>query len=117
MKIKMLATSVTEAEEYFLDAEKLIAGNPKQSIWMTYTDPSKQFFVGTWSSEPGKWRISYTEEEYCELLEGESIITDDDGAAVTVTVGDRFVVPRGFTGTWEVVKTTRKTFVIYEQAS
>jgi uncharacterized cupin superfamily protein len=36
---------------------------------------------------------------------------------VTVGPGDRFVMPRGFRGTWEVVEATRKTFVIYQPAA
>jgi uncharacterized cupin superfamily protein len=114
MKLQKLDWSTPQREDYYLPAEKLLIGNPKQSVWMNYTDPTDKFFVGTWFSEIGKWNISYTEEEYCELLEGTSVITDEAGQSVTVTKGDRFVVPRGFTGTWEVVQPTRKTFVIYE---
>ena len=104
-------------EEYFVAPEKLIHGNPKQCAWVQYTDPSGQFFAGEWSSEPGKWRISYTEEEYCHMLEGVSVITDAQGAAGTLRPGDEFVIPRGFTGTWEVVEPTRKRFVIYERGA
>lgn len=114
MTLRLLDENNGDYEEYFLTPEKLLAGNPKQQVWLQYTDPSGKYFVGTWASEPGKWRITYTEEEYCELLEGESVITDREGKAVAVGKGDRFVVPRGFTGTWEVVTPTRKTFVIYE---
>ncbi|MFO6421201.1 cupin domain-containing protein [Hylemonella sp. W303a] len=103
------------SEDYFLAPEKLITGNPKQTLWMHYTDPTKQYFVGVWRSEPGKWRVHYTEEEYCRMLDGVSIITDEWGQAVTVRAGDEFVVPRGFVGTWEVVETTTKRFVIYEK--
>jgi hypothetical protein len=48
------------------------------------------------------------------LLAGVSIITDAAGNAVTVRQGDNFVIPRGFVGTWEVVESTRKIYVIYE---
>lgn len=102
-------------EDYFLAPEKLITGNPKQTLWMHYTDPTKQYFVGVWRSEPGKWRIHYTEEEYCHMLDGVSVITDEAGHAVTVVAGEEFVIPRGFIGTWEVVKTSTKRFVIYEK--
>jgi len=107
-------TPLGAAEEYFLAAEKLITGNPKQSLWNTYTDPSSKFFTGIWQSEPGKWKIHYTEEEYCQILEGTSVLTDASGVAVTVTTGESFVIPRGFDGTWEVLQTTRKIYVIYE---
>jgi len=101
-------------QEYFLPAEKLISGNPKQRVWNHYRDASEKFFAGFWYSEIGKWKICYTEEEYCQILEGTSIITDSDGIAVTVSAGDNLVVPRGFTGTWEVTAPTRKIYVIYE---
>lgn len=62
----------------FVASEKLIAGNPKQMLWLHYTDAQ--------------------------------------GQASTVAAGESFVIPRGFTGTWEVVETTTKRFVIYEPA-
>ena len=102
------------AQEYYLPAEKLLAGNPKQTLWMHYTDASKQFFVGIWRSEPGKWRISYTEEEFCHMLEGVSVVVSDTGQSFTVKAGESFVIPRGFVGTWEVVETSVKRFVMYE---
>lgn len=104
-------------EEYQLPAAKLLQGNPRQTVWMHYTDPTRQFFVGIWRSEPGKWRIAYTEEEYCCILQGRSIITSDSGRSFTLTAGDSFVVPRGFSGTWEVLETTTKRFVLYEAAA
>ena len=103
--------------EYFLPPEKLISGNPKQTVWMHYKDPTSQFFVGLWRSEPGKWRIAYTEQEFCLMLEGSSIVTDQAGRSVTVSAGESFVIPRGFVGTWEVVEPTTKRFVIYEAAA
>jgi uncharacterized cupin superfamily protein len=114
MKIQLTDQEPGEYDEYFLAPDKLLEGNPKQSVWMKYTDSTNRFFVGTWSSEVGKWKISYTEEEYCELLEGRSVIADAAGNSVTVSTGDAFVIPRGFVGTWEVVLPTRKKFVIYE---
>jgi uncharacterized cupin superfamily protein len=62
----------------------------------------------------GKWRICYSEEEYCQILQGTSIIADTAGNAVTVSAGDSVVIPRGFVGTWEVVEPTHKIYVIYE---
>lgn len=104
-------------EEYFLPPEKLISGNPQQTVWMHYTDPTGQFMAGIWRSEPGKWRITYTEEEFCLMLEGTSIVTNEAGESVTVTAGESFVIPRGFVGTWEVVVASTKRFVIYEAAA
>ena len=101
-------------EEYFLPPEKLLEGNPRQTAWVHYTDPTGRFSTGIWHSERGRWKILYTEEEYCQVLEGRSVITDQAGNAITVGAGDEFVIPAGFSGTWEVVEPTRKRFVIYE---
>lgn len=107
----------SSGDEYHLAPDKLMEGNPKQTVWVHYTDPSQQFVVGIWRSEPGKWKITYTEEEYCHMLDGVSIITSQGGHSVTVKAGESFVVPRGFVGTWEVVETSTKRFVIYEANS
>lgn len=105
---------VEPGEVYFLPEHKRIAGNPQQTLWLQYTDPTKQFFVGMWRSEVGKWHVAYTEEEHCHMLEGVSVLTSESGEAVTLRAGDHFVVPRGFAGTWEVVERSTKRFVMFE---
>jgi uncharacterized cupin superfamily protein len=115
MPIQPIEIDRGDYEEYFVAPEKRLEGNPKQQVWLRYTDPSGRFFAGTWASEAGKWKIAYTEEEYCELLEGESVITDASGNSQRVSAGDRFVIPRDFTGSWEVVRARKKIFVIYEK--
>lgn len=104
-----------EPEEYYLDTEKLISGNPKQTVWNHYTDPTGKYFSGFWESGTGKWHINYTEEETCYLISGLSIVTDEAGTATTLKTGDSFVIPKGFKGTWEVVEPSRKLYAIYEE--
>ncbi len=111
------ATPQVTVEEYYVDAGKLIDGNPKQSLWLEYEDPTGQFCSGVWGSEVGAWRIRYTEEEYCRIIEGHSLIVSDAGEEFAVKAGDEFVIPAGFSGVWRVVEPTRKRFVIYEQRS
>jgi uncharacterized cupin superfamily protein len=114
MSIQKFTDSTAVPQEYYLAPEKLISGNPKQTHWMHCTDASKKFFAGVWRSEVGKWLVSYTEDENCCILEGTSVITESSSNPVPVTVGESFVIPSGFVGTWEVVTPTKKTFVIYE---
>jgi uncharacterized cupin superfamily protein len=101
-------------ESYFVAAEKLISGNPKQTAWVQHASADGRFSAGLWHSEVGKWHIRYTEDEYCRILEGCSIIGSADGHAITVRPGDEFIIPRGFVGTWEVVEPTLKRFVMHE---
>lgn len=52
------------------------------------------------------------EWEYCRILEGHSVITGDDGAAHHLHPADSFLLRPGFSGTWEVVETTVKEYVV-----
>lgn len=112
--MQMLVADAGPGEAYFIAPEKLLSGNPKQTAWVQQASPDQRFSAGLWHSEVGKWSIRYTEDEYCRILEGCSIITSEDGQAVIVRPGDEFVIPRGFVGTWEVVQPTLKRFVIHE---
>ena len=49
------------------------------------------------------------------LLPGVSVLRDSDGNAKTLRAGDRFVIPAGFKGTWEVLEPCRKIYVAFEQ--
>lgn len=92
------------------DPARLISGNPVFSTWNL--EERDGLFAGIWRSTPGKWRVHYTEWEYCRILSGLSVLTEDDGPARIVRAGDSFVLRPGFTGTWEVVETTTKDYVI-----
>ncbi len=98
------------------DPARLLAGQPRATVDNRYSDPSQQFHCGIWGSTPGMWRVSYTEHEFCHLLEGRVRLTADGGAAVEFRAGDAFVVPAGFTGTWETLEAARKYYAIYERA-
>ena len=91
-------------------ADRVLSGDPTFRTWNV--DERDGLYCGVWEATPGKWRIAYDEWEYCRILSGVSVIAEDGGAAVTVRGGDSFVIPPGFTGTWEVVETTRKDYVI-----
>jgi uncharacterized cupin superfamily protein len=92
--------------------DRLIAGAPRFTTWTI--EERDGLYCGVWRSTPGKWRIAYTEWEYCRILSGLSVITEDGGAARIVRAGDSFVLRPGFAGTWEVVETTVKDFVVRE---
>ena len=94
--------------------DRLVDGHPLQRAWVQFEDPAKGFYAGVWESDPGTWRIRYTEVEYCRILSGRSRITAADGTVTEVGPGDEFVIPSGFEGTWQVLERTRKTFVIHE---
>jgi uncharacterized cupin superfamily protein len=91
--------------------ERIISGDPKFTTW-NVEERDGTLFAGIWRSTPGKWRIVYDEWEFCHILSGVSIISEDGGAATRVSAGDCFVLRPGFAGTWEVIETTTKQYVI-----
>src|SRR5690606_30193414 len=86
------ATATPASEHYLPAAEKIISGNPQQSVRSVYASPCSQFQAGTWKGEPGEWKVQYTEHEYCEILAGRSVITDQNGNRKELIQGDRFVI-------------------------
>jgi uncharacterized protein len=91
-------------------AEKVIIGDPVHTIWNM--EDRDGLCAGIWQSTPGKWRISYDEWEFCHILSGVSVIAEDGGKERRVGAGDSFILRPGFKGTWEVIETTRKEYVI-----
>ncbi len=91
--------------------ERLIAGMPKFTTW-NIEERDGKLFSGVWRSTPGKWRIEYDEWEYCHILSGVSVISEDGGVSTRVSAGDSFLLRPGFKGSWEVVDTTTKEYVI-----
>jgi uncharacterized protein len=97
-----------------IDPAKLLAGTPQTTVDNRYSDETERFHAGTWASTPGRWRVRYTEHEFCVLLEGRVRLVSDDGVACEFGPGDAFVVPAGFIGTWETIERARKHYAIFE---
>jgi len=104
-----------EPLSYRPDPEKVRAGDPQQRVWSAYESPCQQFGAGIWEGEPGRWTVAYSEHEYCEILSGESLLRDAAGGERLLRAGDRFVIPAGFRGEWEVLSTCRKVYVVFEK--
>ncbi len=90
---------------------RLMSGDPKFRTW-NVEETDGGLYAGIWESTPGKWRIEYDEWEFCHILSGVSLIAEDGAEARTVKAGDSFVLRPGFKGSWEVLETTRKEYVI-----
>jgi hypothetical protein len=92
------------------DPSRLISGDPVHTTWNA--EDRDGLYAGVWQSTPGAWRVVYDEWEFCHILAGHSILTEDGGAPRHLRAGDAFVIQPGFSGVWEVVETTRKEYVI-----
>ena len=94
--------------------ERLVSGNPMQSVTNAYSDAGNAFHCGAWEGGVGAWRVAYTEHEFCHLLAGRVRLRGDDGSDTTVVAGDSFVIPAGFAGIWEVLEPARKLYAVYQ---
>ena len=69
--------------------------------------------VGVWECTPGGWAIvDRTTTETMLLLGGTVTITPADGEPVDLGEGDVFVLPKGWSGRWDVTETVRKLYVV-----
>jgi len=91
--------------------DRLISGDPQFTTW-NIEEADGGLYAGVWQSTPGKWRIAYDEWEYFHILEGHSVVTEENGEDVHLRAGDSYILRPGFKGTWEVIETTRKDYVI-----
>jgi uncharacterized protein len=94
--------------------EKILSGIPRARVSTQYSDGTQRFFCGIWTSTSGKWRVRYTEHEFCVLIEGRVRIESAAGERLDLRAGDAFVVPAGFEGSWEVTEPCKKWFAVFE---
>jgi uncharacterized cupin superfamily protein len=95
-------------------ADRVVSGNPVTRVSNYFSDPTQQFFAGRWTATRGKWRVRYTENELCVMTAGRVIIGNEAGERHTFSAGDAFLVPAGFSGTWEVLEDCSKIYAIFE---
>ena len=109
-EFQAIDTAGLDPEEGAPAPDRLLAGDPKFRTWNV--EARDGLYAGVWEATPGKWRIVYDEWEFCHILSGVSVIAEEGGEARTVRAGDAFVLRPGFRGSWEVVETTRKEYVV-----
>ncbi len=64
---------------------------------------------GTWSCEVSKFDWSYDMKETCFILEGDVIVSTEDGET-QIQAGDLVMFPSGLHCIWDVKKPVRKHF-------
>jgi len=95
-----------------IDPERITRGAPRVGHISAYDRPENGIYMGQWASEPGAWKISYTEDELVVILSGRGELLSDDGSVFAYKAGDAFVIPSGFKGQWVTLEPTRKIYSI-----
>lgn len=73
--------------------------------------------VGVWEGGPGVLKLKdYPFDEYSQLVSGYLVITDMSGHRTVYRKGDSYVIPKGFSGVWEMKTSVRKQYVTGPQS-
>ncbi|MDH3440254.1 MAG: cupin domain-containing protein [Gammaproteobacteria bacterium] len=76
------------------------------------------FVVSVYEAAPAVIDVSdpFPYDEFVLVLEGEVTLTNVDGRTATYKVGDTFLVPKGWLGTWDMPVKYREMIVIETDA-
>lgn len=96
------------------EADRLLAGDPVTTAHNYFVDPDGVFFAGVWESTQGRWRVTYSEYEFCHITRGRVRIEGSSGKRWEFGPGDSFVIPSGFSGVWDVLEPMAKLYVMFE---
>ena len=63
-----------------------------------------------WEKEASKFPWTYDEEETCFFIEGDVVVTPENGEPVRMGKGDLVTFPAGMSCTWEILSDVRKHY-------
>jgi uncharacterized cupin superfamily protein len=118
MTTKVIPYPVTPLKDGWtaVDKDRVTEGAPRQVFKVFYTSKSEELSSGIWQCTIGKWRVSYSEDEFCTLIEGHVRLTNDKRETQEFKAPACFMIPAGYKGLWEALTPVKKFFVIYEKS-
>ena len=109
------------AGEPFIAPEDILEGSHRPRGESLYS--GKELIVEIFEDDPATLAIAepFPVDEYVMVMSGKLILTDADGQVQEFVAGDSLMVPKGFTGTWQMLGNYRELIVVeresYENAS
>jgi uncharacterized cupin superfamily protein len=85
-------------------ADVILEGAKAPHTLNAFSDASNMLSAGVWHLPI---------HEVCVLIEGEVVITSDDGRSKRYAAGDAFILHKGFSGTWHMPVATKKYSIVY----
>lgn len=68
--------------------------------------------VGVWEAGASRTRLqNFPFTEYVLMISGRVIVIEEDGTSSTFVAGDTFVIPKGWSGIWDVQERMKKQIV------
>ena len=68
--------------------------------------------AGLWECTPGKWVRQIMSAELSTFLSGHAIFSPEGGQPFHIHAGDVVYFPANSRGTWEILETTRKSYLV-----
>lgn len=65
---------------------------------------------GVWEKEASEFPWTYEAEETCYFINGEVVVTTDDGEEVSMGAGDLVTFPRGMSCRWLIRRPVKKHY-------
>ncbi len=87
-------------------SEIKIERNPSQEC----LNELRVFDWSIWTKEVSEFSWFYDDQETCYLLEGDVVVTPDDGAPVEIKKGDLVTFPKGMSCTWNIRSDVKKHY-------
>jgi len=86
----------------------------KEVEWRNFeSEVPGQFYGGVWFGKPASTYVDGLPfDEFCYVKTGKVRLSDDTSASRVYSAGEGFFIPRGFTGTWEVIEEAELAYVI-----
>ena len=104
-------------EEYPpMSAEGVLEGGNGQRGHTFFT--SEEIVVEIWAADASILAITepFPFDEFVTVLSGKLVLTDREGTVAEYSSGESLVVPKGFTGTWQMIGNYRELVVIESEA-
>ncbi len=88
-------------------------GDPRMSGRIFFGGEDEPIEVGVWACTPGGWTVTdRPDTETVRIISGRARLTDAGGRAAELGPGDLLVLPRGWSGRWDILEPVRKLYVI-----
>ena len=117
---KLAGVDLTPGEP-FIAPEDILEGSHRPRGDSLYW--GKELIVKIFEDDPAKLAIAkpFPVDEYVMVMSGKLILTDADGQVQEFVAGDSLMVPKGFTGTWQMLGNYRELIIVeresYENAT
>src|SRR5262245_6934086 len=95
-----------------IDPSWILEGKPTARGTVLVQSADKLLSSGLWSCTAGKFKWTFSWDEFIRVLEGEVTITDQTGKTITLKEGDIAHFPRGAETRWHVPHFVKKVFTL-----